>query len=132
MPRRIVVIWRELQNESNRRSAVVLLTSAVCLAAWYAVGNYRFWSDVLSARQTNTENSGLSAAIGSLGSTVVLLGLVPLAIAQFVLGDRLADYGVRLGNLRFAIISSILAAPLVIAIGSFRGGAPSSTGGASN
>jgi len=117
MPRRIVLIGRDLQNESNRRAAVVLLTSAICLAAWYAIGNYRFWSDVLLTGQTNTENSGLSAAIGSLASTVVLFGLVPLLVVKIALRDRLADYGVRLGNLRFAIISSILAAPLVIAIG---------------
>jgi len=117
MPRRIVVIWRELQNESNRRIAVVLLTSAVCLSAWYAVGNYHFWSDHLSVESTSNENPGVSAAIGSLGSTVVLMGLVPLLAVKFALRDRLADYGVQLGNVRFAIVSSILAAPLVIAIG---------------
>ena len=116
MPRRIVTIWRELQNESNRRVAVVLLTSAVCLAAWYAVGNYHFWKDYLSADPAS-ENTPLLAAIGSLGSTAILLGVVPLLVVKIALRDRLADYGVRLGNLRFAVVSSILAAPLVIAIG---------------
>jgi membrane protease YdiL (CAAX protease family) len=117
MPRRIVVFWRELQNQSNMRAAVALLTSAVCLAAWYAVGNYRFWSDFLSADSASNESLGISAVIGSLGSTVVLLGLVPLLVLKIALRERLADYGVRLGNLRFAIASSILAAPLVILIG---------------
>jgi membrane protease YdiL (CAAX protease family) len=117
MPRRIVAIWRELQNESNLRVTVVLLTSAVCLAAWYAVGNYRFWYDFLSADSARNENLRLSAAVGSLGSTVMLLGLVPLLVVRIALREPLADYGVRLGNLRFAVISSILAAPLVIAIG---------------
>jgi len=116
MPRRIVVIWRELQRESNLRVAVVFLTSAVCLAAWYGVGNYRFWSNLLSAHRT-PENTGLSAAIGSLASTVVLLGLVPLLVVKVALRERLADYGMRLGNVRFALVSSILAAPLVVAIG---------------
>jgi membrane protease YdiL (CAAX protease family) len=117
MPRRIVVFWRELQDESNLRVAVVLLTSAVCLAAWKAIGNYRFWSDFLSADPASNESLWVSAAIGSLGSTVVLLGLVPLLVVKIALRDRLADYGLRLGNLRFAIVSSILAAPLVILIG---------------
>src|SRR5262245_1014014 len=117
MPRRIVVIWRDLQSESNLRVAVVLLTSAVCLATWYAVGNYRFWSGFLSADSASNENLGLSAAIGSLASTVVLLGLVPLLVVKIALRDRLAEYGLQLGNLRFAIISAILAAPLVILIG---------------
>jgi uncharacterized protein len=115
MPRRIVVIWRELQNESNLRLAVVLLTSAVSLSAWYAVGNYRFWSDLFSVDSANNES--LAAAIGSLGSTVVFMGLLPLLVVKIALRDRLADYGVQVGNLRFATISSILAAPLVIAIG---------------
>src|SRR5689334_22229945 len=106
MPRRIVTIWRELQNESNRRVAVVLLTSAVCLAAWYAVGNYHFWTDYLSADPAS-ENTPLLAAIGSLGSTAILLGVVPLLVVKIALRDRLADYGVRLGNLRFAVVSSI-------------------------
>jgi membrane protease YdiL (CAAX protease family) len=117
MPRRIVVIWRELQNESNRHVVIVLLTSAVCLSAWYAVGNYRFWSDLSSADAASNENLGVWAAIGSLGSTVVLMGLVPLLVVRFALRDHLADYGVHLGNLRFAIVSSVLAAPLVVAIG---------------
>ena len=117
MPRRIVVFWRELQNQSNLRVAVVLLTSAVCLAAWNAVGSYRFWSDFLSTDPASNENLGVSAAIGSLGSTIVLLGLLPLLVVKIALRDRLAGYGVRLGDVRFAIVSSILAAPLVILIG---------------
>jgi uncharacterized protein len=117
MPRRIIEIWRELQSESNLRVAAVLLTSAICLSAWYAVGNYHFWSNFLSADSASNENLAVSAAIGSLGSTVVLLGLVPLLVVKIALRNRLADYGLRLGNLRFGILSSILAAPLVILIG---------------
>jgi len=117
MPRPILRLWREFRQESNLRPAVVLLTSAVCLSAWYALGNYRFWFDSLSGNFTSPETIERLAVIGSLVSTVVLLALVPLAVVHFGFRDRVADYGVRLGDIRFAVISSVLATPLVIAIG---------------
>ena len=48
-------------------------------------------------------NSELFAAIGYFASGVVLLGIVPLVVVKLVLRERLADYGVRRGDLRFAV-----------------------------
>src|SRR5262249_34128797 len=117
MPRPILRLWREFKDASNLRPVVVLLTSAVCLSAWYTIGNYRFWSGYLFGTATAGDDHAVMPAIGSLASTAVLLGLVPLTIVKFGLRDRAADYGVRPGDLKFAAISSLLAAPLVVAIG---------------
>src|ERR1041385_3291062 len=100
---------RDTFSGANRRGTIVLLTSAVCLAAWYGTGSYNFWMEGLG--------SELWAAVGCFATGVVLLGIVPLLVVKLVLRERLAGYGVQLGNLQFAIICSVLAAPLLVWLG---------------
>lgn len=102
---------------ANRRTTVVLLASALCLAGWHLIGHYGFWLKQLSATTLDSGDVRLYAVIGSFTSSVLLLGLVPLLIVKFVLCDSLADYGVQLGNVSFALICSLLAVPLIVYIG---------------
>src|SRR5262245_43192254 len=116
MPRPVLQLLRDATSGANRRITIVLLTSAFCLSAWHAVGNYAFWSGQAPPAATRNELP-VAPAIWSLACTTVFLGLVPLFIVKAVLRERLADYGVGWGDLRFAFLTTLLAAPLVIAIG---------------
>jgi membrane protease YdiL (CAAX protease family) len=115
--RRVMQLVRESVVGVNRRPTIVLLTSAVCLTAWHLVGHYDFWLKNLPAPAGIGFDPKLYAAVGSLGSTALLLGIVPLIVVKFVLRDSLADYGLRLGNVPFALICSLLTVPLIVMIG---------------
>lgn len=108
----------------NLRSSIILLTSALCLAGWYAMGSYQAWSDQMPAALIIAGDLALSAAVWSFVSGVLLLGLVPLLVVKLVLRERLADYGLQWGDLRFALICSVLAAPLLVGIGYFSAQSP--------
>lgn len=114
--RRAIHLIRESLAGENRRATIVLLTSALCLAGWHVIGHYGFWLEHLTA--TNSQSDvGFYAVLGSLTSSVVLLGIIPLLVVKFVLRDPLVDYGLRIGDPPFAIVSSLLAVPLLIYIG---------------
>lgn len=115
--RRVMQLLRDSFAGENRRATIILLTSALCLAAWHLIGNFDAWLKWLSESKTFADDARVAAAIGSIASSAVLLGVIPLLVVKFVLRDPLADYGLRLGDPQFAIICSLLAAPLIIYIG---------------
>jgi membrane protease YdiL (CAAX protease family) len=117
MSRPIVQLVRDMFSGPNFRSTVVLLTSALCLAAWHVCGSYAFWFDKAPQSLTIGDDRAVSAAVFSLTIAVLLLGVVPLAVVKIVLREPLAEYGVRWGNVRFAIICCVLTTPLILAIG---------------
>jgi membrane protease YdiL (CAAX protease family) len=112
-----VHLVREMFSGENRRPTIALLTSSVGLAAWYLLGNYRFWAAYLTDETYSPGVTDISAGTAALVATVVLLGIVPLLVVKFVLRERLFDYGVRMGNWRFALVCSLLATPLMVLIG---------------
>jgi membrane protease YdiL (CAAX protease family) len=101
----------------NRRTSVVVLTSAVCLAAWQLTGNYNFWLRHSLGSLSFGYEPTIVAGIYSLATTVVLLGIVPVLVVKLVLREQLTDYGVQVGNWRFGAICCALVVPLVVVIG---------------
>ncbi len=108
---------REMTTGDNRRTSIVLLTSAVCLAAWHLVGNYKFWEQHTTDAISLGLDPAIAAGIWALGMCVLLLGVIPLLVVKLVLREKLSDYGIQLGNLSFGAICFVLVAPLVIVIG---------------
>lgn len=116
MSRTTSQIVREMFAGPNFRSTVVLLTSAVCLAAWHVTGNFNFWMDRTSGE--------VFAAVMFFASGAVLLGLIPLLVVKLVLRERLVDYGVQWGDVGFALICCLFAAPLIVGVGYFSAQSP--------
>jgi membrane protease YdiL (CAAX protease family) len=108
---------REMSTGGNRRTSIVLLTSAVCLTTWHLTGNYNFWLHHLTRSVSFGADPTIAAGIRSLSATVMFLGIVPLLVVKLVLGEKLVDYGMQWGNLRFGAICCLLVTPLVIVIG---------------
>ncbi len=107
----------EMFTGANRRTSIVLLTSAVCLAAWHLTGNYHFWLQHVTGTLSLGFDPKVAAGIWFLFACVLFLGIVPLLVVKFVLRESLSDYGIQWGNLTFATICCVLVAPLVIVIG---------------
>ena len=108
---------RVMTTGDNRRTSIVLLTSAICLTSWHLFGNYAFWLKHPTQAISFGYDPAIAAGIWMLISTFTLLAIIPILIVKLVLREKLADYGVRLGNLHFAAICSLLVIPLVVIIG---------------
>jgi membrane protease YdiL (CAAX protease family) len=109
MPRSVFGLVPEMLRGANLRSTIVLLTSAVCLSAWYVVGKYAFWLEQSGDR--------ILSAIEATAATAIFLGVIPALVVKFILRERLSSYGVQLGRWRFSSLAIFLASPLVIVIG---------------
>jgi uncharacterized protein len=108
---------RDMFSGDNRRATIVLLTSAVCLPTWHLIGKYDFWLDHANGQLSLGLDPKIAAAVWMLVSNVFLLGVIPLLVVKLLLRESLADYGVRLGNVKFAAICCALVTPLIIWIG---------------
>ncbi len=119
MPRRAANLVRDAFTGRNLRPTVVLLTSAICLSAWYSLGSNQYWFRSLGGGKLYVPDSRISiyAAIDATLSTVILLGVIPALAVKFVLRERLSGYGVRFGDCRFSLMAIVFAPPLLVAIG---------------
>ena len=88
----------EMTTGDNRRTTIVLLTSAVCLAAWHLTGNYHFWQQHMTDALSLGLDAKVAAGIWFLIACVLFLGIVPLLVVKLVLRESLADYGIQWGT----------------------------------
>ncbi len=65
--------------------------------------------------------TGFSAGTYRIVLAFVLFGLVPAGIVRFVFREKLADYGLCLGDLPIAIRSILIMTPLMLLFGFFAG-----------
>ncbi len=107
----VAQLVRDMFAGANRRTTIALITSSICLAGWYGIGSYDAWTRNYGAGHE------ICAAITAIAASFVLLGLIPALIVKFVLRERLRDYALRWGDLRFALICSVAATPLIVLIG---------------
>ena len=93
----------------QRKPTIILLCSSVVLIAWKYLGSPEFYLRCLQPCGVLFDDPAATAGIYSFVSCFVLLGLVPVAIVKFCFHERLADYGVQLGDQRrtfWAIVRS--------------------------
>ena len=98
----------------QRKPTVILLCSAVVLVAWKYGGSPEFYLERLRSFGVWFDDPAATAGIYSFASCFVLLGLLPAAIVKFVFHERLADYGVQLGDRRRTLRAIVLLGPLFV------------------
>jgi len=97
------------------KPTVILLVTPVLLTTWKYFGSYQFYLENLAGRAGAWGDPTAAAATYSFLAALVLLGIVPALVVKLVFRERLADYGVGLGD-RFRTVRSFLVlAPLLIA-----------------
>lgn len=94
------------------KATLILISSPLLCAAWWHFGRFDFYNAHLKSYFALAGDTDLTAAIYMFSCAFVLLGLVPAAIVKFVFREKLADYGVRLGNWRVAVYSFLVLAPV--------------------
>jgi uncharacterized protein len=98
------------------RASVVMLVSLLLLITWWYFGSPDFYHKHLAGRLTLWNDPALTAGAYLFAATFVLFGLVPALIVKLVFRERLADYGVRLGNVPLTCRSLLILVPIMLSI----------------
>lgn len=99
------------------KPTVILLSSSVLMITWRYFGCQEFYREWLSPYMVFWNDPAATAAVYSLISCLVLLGIVPVLIVKFVFRENLSDYGVQLGDRARSVRAFLLLAPFFVLIG---------------
>ena len=94
--------WGNLFRGSQFKASVAILYVCVAAALWKTV--------IFASPDFLWGASKILAAF-------VLFGLMPAGIVKFVFREKLTDYGVRLGFVKFTVRSTLLVTPLMLLLG---------------
>jgi membrane protease YdiL (CAAX protease family) len=98
------------------KSPIILLVSSLLVTTWWYFGVPGYFEKHLPEGFRLYGDAAATAAECSFLMTFALFGLIPALIVKFVFHERLADYGVQLGN-RFRTCRSFLVfAPIILFI----------------
>ena len=100
----------------QRRSAIILLSSILLVVTWWHLGSPKFYLEHYSDRTAPWGEAAKVAPACAFLTTLVLLGVIPALIVKFVLREKLADYGVGLGNRLRTVRSFVMVAPFLLLI----------------
>jgi uncharacterized protein len=102
----------------QRKPTIILLYSSFVLVAWKYAGSPEFVLQRLQPCCTLFDDPQATAAIYSFLACFVFLGVMPALIVKCFFRERLADYGVQLGDWARTVRSLLLLAP-AFAIGGY-------------
>lgn len=109
------VSFSGLFSGESRKPTLILLLTPVLLTVFKYYGSKQWYDEMLSDTLVLGGNPEWTAALYVFLSSFVLFGLVPVLIIRFVFGERLSEYGFRLGDLRFGLTALAVLAPLFVA-----------------
>ncbi len=80
------------------RATIVLLASPLLMVTWWYYGNARYLAQAIPDAWLWRGDREATAGLGSFLAGFVLLGVIPALLVRLAFRERLADYGVRLGD----------------------------------
>ena len=102
----------------RHKEFIILAYSAVALPAWKYLGSPAFYLEHFRQCGLMPAEPKAAAAIYSFLACFLVLGIVPALIVKTVFREKLADYGVCLGNRTRTIRTFLIMGPL-FALGGF-------------
>jgi uncharacterized protein len=99
----------------QRKGTIILLLSPVLVATWWYFASPKFY---LAHWAGLTPGGDTAAAAGfyALVAGFVLMGLIPALVVKLVFHEKLADYGVRLGDRVRTVRSFLILAPGLVLV----------------
>lgn len=94
---------RALLAGSQRKATIIILLSSWLCCAWYYFGRAKFYNERIADHFALWNDRHISAEVYTYLCAFVLLGLIPALVVKWVFRERLADYGVCLGDWRRGI-----------------------------
>lgn len=102
MQEKIQGLWQTLKG-GDRRTWVVLLGSALLMCIFVYQGNPAFYAKHLAGITPSWAPPDAARHAYEFGASFLLFFLIPLLCVKLLLKEKLADYGLRLGDLRFGM-----------------------------
>ena len=102
----------------RRKPFIILAYSTVALLIWKYFCSPAFYIENLSGLGFVPGDANAAAAIYSFLACFVLMGIVPALIVKLVFREKLADYGLSLGNIKRTVRTFLVMGPL-FALGGF-------------
>jgi membrane protease YdiL (CAAX protease family) len=101
---------RSLLRSIEMKPTVVLLASVTLVAVHRYFGRITFASTIFPSI------SSRDAAWFECATTILLMGIVPLAIVTLIFRESGRDYGLRLGNWKFGLLFIAVTFPIIAAV----------------
>lgn len=98
------------------KPTVILFTAPLIMLTWKCFGSTAFFAQRLAPLLGLQGDPTVGAAVYHFGSCFVLFALIPALIVKIVFRERLADYGVRIGNRVRLVRSVLIFAPCMVLI----------------
>jgi uncharacterized protein len=80
------------------KPTVILLVAPLLMVTWWYFGDPKYLANALPDAFVLWANRGASGAVYSFAAAFVLFGVIPALVVRFAFREKLADYGVRLGD----------------------------------
>jgi len=98
------------------KPTVILLVSSLVLVTWRYFGSPEFYLEALAPRLALSVDPAAAAAVYSFFSAFLWMAVVPALVVKLVFRERLADYGVSLGDRTRTVRSFLMMAPLLLIV----------------
>jgi len=98
------------------KPTVILLSSSLLMLAWKYFGSPDFYREQISSWLRLDVDPSAAAAIYSFVLCFLLLGVVPVLIVKLLFRERLADYGVQLGDRTRTLRTFLMLAPVFVLV----------------
>jgi membrane protease YdiL (CAAX protease family) len=107
-----------LFSGENKKPTIILLLTPFILVTWKYFGAKAFYVSNLTSMFVVFDDSQHTAELYTYVSALILFFLVPFLIIRFVFKERVASYGLQLGDWRFGLKAFLILAP-VFALASY-------------
>jgi CAAX protease family protein len=114
---------REALRSLDRRVAVICLASALLAPTWYFFLRVACFERIFGTETGHGVARDLLPPAASFTAMFGILAVLPAILVVRVFGDRLRDYGLGLGDVRYGLRATLLTAPFFLvptAIGGLR------------
>jgi membrane protease YdiL (CAAX protease family) len=96
-----------------KKSTLILLSAPILLTLHRYYGSMEFYERSL-ANFFPTMSAGLAAPLFMFFSAFFLLGIIPILLIKFVFKERLSDYGIQMGDVRWGLLALVGLLPVIV------------------
>jgi membrane protease YdiL (CAAX protease family) len=106
---------RDVFRNAGKKPTMILLWAPVAIVTWRYFGSPRFYLAHMAPGGAVPPRSP-GPELYAFGAALVLFGLISVLLIRFGLRERLAAYGLTLGDWRFGLRALLVLSPVMVAL----------------
>jgi membrane protease YdiL (CAAX protease family) len=100
----------------NKKSTIILLLTPILATTWKYYGTKAFYLAHLASSFVFFNDADWTGAVFSFFSGLILFGVLPVLCIKLVFREKLASYGLQIGDWKFGLLAAAMMAPVMIAL----------------